>query len=1022
MCAMAKPSAPRLLIAVLGVTEVVQVVGGTRRAHPVTQVQARLLARLAVQSSPVEILDLAAAVWGADPPRTARASLANHVSRLRAQYGERLVATTSTGYRLGVPSDVGVVAELVELAEASLTAGDAGAARASADEALTWQRGEPYADLRDGLFPVAAARYADELLIAAETLRLSSSLHGGWTAWSVAEAERLVAAAPYDEQRWSLLARALDDAGRRGDALGVLERARRTLREELGLDPGPLLTATDEQLRSVGSPHPSASNDLCLGRDAALAELLRLCGSSDLVLVDSEDGGGATTVLKELVRRLRTRGHTVAMVTCTSTPDQPLTELVALAEGLAGAVPTPIQSLTDAFVSYVARLGGSRPVTLVVDDLHHVGPSTLSALTRAAAQPGVNLVASARQPFVDGDLSGWARVGLGPLDARTIAAVVDRYRSAAPSTAAAEVGWYQQMSGGNAAFLTMLLESPAGPDVSAVGTLGDLVRSRTMRLAAATRLAVEVAAVAGSGTPEAVVVEFSSAEGVAGALAADVLHRHDGTLWFRHGVLEHVLVREVATGRRVELRQAVGERLLDLGHAPAAAEHLLAAAELAPAGAIAAAAAAAADAARHGAHLDAARWYERGLEVARRQPTQPQVALELRVAHGNELRLAGHPGHVDVLVAAFEEAVALGTADLVADAAAAVLALGTTTESGQPHERTAQLLTQALEVVDDREARARIRGAGSLALSMVGDPARSLQLFDEAERDAVSSEVRRAVLPYAYMAIGTPDQLPRRDRLARELLELAEVAADPVAEFEAHQLLFSSALQHSDGAAVRVHVHRLRVLVDQVGDIGRRWAALYASAALAHLEGDLSLAEQLNDDAFTTFAPVSASRAFAVYGGQLLALRLAQGRLPELVDSLEELVRDQPGVPAWRAAASLALVDSDPARAARWAELALDAPPQDFFWLASRLIGGRAAAFVGSSAVASAYLDQLAPWSGLTCWQGTCSYGPVDTTLALLHRSLGDPSAARHHAGLARDLARRLGAPVFLSDLDALDL
>ena len=135
-----------------------------------------------------------------------------------------------------------------------------------------------------------------------------------------------------------------------------------------------------------------------------------------------------------------------------------------------------------------------------------------------------------------------------------------------------------------------------------------------------------------------------------------------------------------------------------------------------------------------------------------------------------------------------------------------------------------------------------------------------------------------------------------------------------------------------------------------------------------------------------------------------------------------DLARDQPEVPAWRAAASLALVGSDPEAAARSAEQALEAAPADFLWLASRLIAGRTAALVGTPALAAAYLDQLGPWTGLSCWQGTCSYGPVDTTLALLHRSLGHASEARQHATAARELATRLGAPVFHSDLDALGL
>ncbi|MGB0098654.1 MAG: BTAD domain-containing putative transcriptional regulator [Nocardioides sp.] len=1018
---MAQPVAPQLLIAVLGATEVVRAVDGRRCAHPVTQIQARLLARLATQSSPVEIEDLVEAVWGVESPRTARASLANQVSRLRARYGDQLVSTTSSGYRLGVSTDVQVVADLVRFAGGRLAAGDAAAARDGADAALTWRRGAPFAALRNGLVPHSAARYADELLMAAETLRLSASLQGSWSAWSVAEAERLVVETPYDEQRWALLARALDDAGRRGDALAVLDRARRTLRDELGLDPGPLLTATDELLRRVGAPSSLRNGDLCLGREDALTELARLRDSSARIQVHGEEGGGVTTVLREVARRMRAGGDTVAFVACTNTPDQPLAELMTLLESLTHDPSTPVRSLADTFVASVGRLARSRPVTLVVDDLHLAGPSTLNALTRAATQPDVTLIASARRPLVAEARSGWARIELAPLDREAIAAVVGAHRGGESADVSPDICWYQQMSGGNPAFLTLLLESPAVPEV--VGSLADVVRSRMGQLGAAARLAVEVAAVAGSGAPESVVAEFSSTEGVARAVATHVLQRRDRALWFRHGVVEYVLAREVAAGRRMELHQAVGERMLDLGHVVAAAGHLLAASDLSPDAALAATLGAAVESSRLGAHLDAAQWYDRGLEVARRyRPEAPEVALRLLVAHGNELRLAGDRRHVDVLVEAFEAAVEIGSADLVADAAVAVLALGTTTESGQPHDQVGRLLARSLEVVDDRPARARIRSAASLALSMVGEPGASRELFDEAERDADSPEVRRAVLPYAYLAIGTPDQLRRRDRLGRELLGLAEAARDPVAEFEAHHLLFSTALQHSDGAAVREHVRRLRLLVDRVGDIGRRWSALYASAALAHLEGDLSGAELLSEDAYATFAPVSGSRAFAAYGGQLLALRLAQGRLPELLESIEGLIRDQPGVPAWRAAASLAMVETDPAGAARSAELALHGAPQDFTWLASRLSAGRAAALIGHRSLATAYLAQLDPWTGLTCWQGTCSYGPVDTTLALLHRALGNARSMRHHAAIARELAHRLDASVFLHDLDALAL
>jgi DNA-binding SARP family transcriptional activator len=48
---------------------------------------------------------------------------------------------------------------------------------------------------------------------------------------------------PLREESWRLLALALYDAGRQGDALAALRRAREVLADELGLDPGEGLNA-----------------------------------------------------------------------------------------------------------------------------------------------------------------------------------------------------------------------------------------------------------------------------------------------------------------------------------------------------------------------------------------------------------------------------------------------------------------------------------------------------------------------------------------------------------------------------------------------------------------------------------------------------------------------------------------------------------------------------------------------------------------------------------------------------------
>lgn len=1011
------------VVAVLGPVAVVSADPGGPRSAPVTQTQARLLALLVAEPAGVDAGALAAALWGGSPPRTARTALANQVSRLRAAHGGGLVETTAAGYRLGVPTDVALVADLVARAEAATASGLPQVALAAAEEALAWRRGAPYDGLRDELPTRTAARYADELVTAAETLRLAAAVAAGRPAWAVAEAERLVGAAPYDEQRWSLLAQALDRAGRHGEALAVLERARRVLQEELGLDPGELLTATDRALRDgpVTGRAPGPDDVVCAGREGVLAELVDRVARADRVLLRSEEGGGASTVLRELARRLRGRGHTAVLATAVAAPDRPLAELHTLADQLPGSAPPSARSLTDAFVDHVAEVARSRPVTLLVDDLHHVGPSTHAVLERAADQPGVRLVATARAPYTERELDSWSQVELGPLGAEATAVIA---RTALGAVGDAAADWYHAMSGGNPSFLAVLLEQPGDAEGGAElgAPLAGVVRNRTARLSPAAALAVEVAAVAASGVPVAVLADLVPADGLDEAVAAGVLVAQDGVVRFRHGLVEHVQRRGVAPGRAVELHHAVGVRLTRHGLRAAAAEHLLDAASLDPAGAVAAAAAAAAEASAAGAHLDAARWYERGAAVARGLlASAPYEAVRMTVGHGDELRLAGDPAHVPLLLGAFADALASGRPGLVADAAVAALDLGTTTASGRPHEDVEELLERALAVVPEGEDRARVAGAASLALSMVGHPDRSRQLFEDAERGATSAAVRRRVLPYAYMGLGRPEDAERRHALGLELLGLAEDAEDAAALFEARHLLFSTALQRADGPAVREHSAGMLALVDRVGDVGRRWSALYAGAAVAHLDDDLDRAEALTTDAFTTFGAVAPSRAFAAYGGQLLALRLAAGRVAELRASLEQLSAEQPGVPAWHAAVALAVVDQDPAAAAAAAERALREAPRDLTWLAARVVGGRAAALAGDGALAAAYAAELAPWSGTACWQGTCSYGPVDTTLALLHRAAGS-GAATEHATRARAVAQALGAPVFLRDLDELGL
>ena len=62
------------------------------------------------------------------------------------------------------------------------------------------------------------------------------------------EIEGLVAEDPLREERWRLLVLALYRAHRQADALAALRRARTTLADELGVDPGPALRALEAEV------------------------------------------------------------------------------------------------------------------------------------------------------------------------------------------------------------------------------------------------------------------------------------------------------------------------------------------------------------------------------------------------------------------------------------------------------------------------------------------------------------------------------------------------------------------------------------------------------------------------------------------------------------------------------------------------------------------------------------------------------------------------------------------------------
>ena len=191
-------------------------------------------------------------VWDSPPPETALNSLHVQISHLRSALEperalsapSRVILRRDPGYAIQVADsqfDLFRFESLWGDARRSLVEGDAGAARPLLGQALDLWRGEALSDLAAERFTSLEARRLDEMHLEAQLDRIDADLALGQHAVVVAELELLATRHPTQEQIQRRLMLALYRCGRQADALAVYARARRTLVEELGLEPSPAL-------------------------------------------------------------------------------------------------------------------------------------------------------------------------------------------------------------------------------------------------------------------------------------------------------------------------------------------------------------------------------------------------------------------------------------------------------------------------------------------------------------------------------------------------------------------------------------------------------------------------------------------------------------------------------------------------------------------------------------------------------------------------------------------------------------
>jgi DNA-binding SARP family transcriptional activator len=226
-----------------------------------------VLAVLLLRSNHVVSTDaLIEALWGSEPPPSARAAIRNYVKRLRKVLGgagHDLIRSVPGGYLIRVAASDLDVTRFEELERAGREAAEAGDWDRAADllrAGLALWRGEALEDVRSEWLAVRELPRLAELRLRALETRIDLDLRLGRRAEAIAELWRLTSVHPLRERLYRLLMLALCQDGRYGEALVVYQSARRVLISELGTEPGPDLRHLHQRILasdpSLAGPGP----------------------------------------------------------------------------------------------------------------------------------------------------------------------------------------------------------------------------------------------------------------------------------------------------------------------------------------------------------------------------------------------------------------------------------------------------------------------------------------------------------------------------------------------------------------------------------------------------------------------------------------------------------------------------------------------------------------------------------------------------------------------------------------------
>lgn len=376
-----------------------------------SSIQRTLLALLIVGRGEVVSADhLVDAVWR-EGDRSDRRKLWFHVSKLRDLLGASVqIENLNDGYRLSISEESVDAWHFEQLVSSGIDdfEEDPQSALEMLRSALSLWHGEAYVNVSPDAIGWAEPVRLDELRLTALEHSFEARMMLGMYQETISALESLILDHPYRERLRGQLMRALYATGRQGDALRAYAETRRTLSEELGIEPSPGLQDLEIQilrqdpdlattpLTTLPSAREAAQGekldeaDWFVGRRAPLAVIDEeiaafLAGECRVILIKGQAGTGKSALASEAIRRVQSKDENALVLEgrgrIGSGRDDPLGAVRVLPRLLVGDL-SSVGALQLSGGENIARL--RRSAHVIADALSVRGASLIGTLVSRA--------------------------------------------------------------------------------------------------------------------------------------------------------------------------------------------------------------------------------------------------------------------------------------------------------------------------------------------------------------------------------------------------------------------------------------------------------------------------------------------------------------------------------------------------------------------------------------------------------------------------------------------------------------